>query len=74
MKDGNIGDLGTDASGHVKAGDIGEFLKNKINEFAKTKKIDLTLKYIDPTYMIRTVAANSYDKKLCRSISCYFYF
>ena len=74
MKDGQLGDLGKDASGHLKAGDIGDFLKNKINEFAKGKNIDLTLKYIDPTYMIRTVAANSYDKKLCRSLYFFKFF
>ena len=32
----------------------------------KDNHIDVNLKYIDPAYMIRTVAANSYDKKLCR--------
>lgn len=31
----------------------------------KGKGLKATLKYIDPTYMIRTVAANSYDRKMC---------
>jgi len=28
-----------------------------------------TLKYIDPAYMIRTVPANSYDRKLCAHLA-----
>ena len=66
MNDSKLGDLGKDATGNVKPADIGDFLKSQIVDFCKKKGIDATLKYIDPTYMIRTVAANSYDKKLCR--------
>jgi 6-phosphofructokinase 1 len=61
MRGANVADLGKDASGHVKAGDIGNYLKDLLVKYCKDKGMDLTLKYIDPTYMIRSVAANSYD-------------
>lgn len=64
MRDAKIPDIGVDAAGHVKAGDIGNFLKDEINESAKKDGIDITLKYIDPTYMIRSVPANPHDKNL----------
>ena len=31
--------------------------------------MNATLKYIDPAYMIRTVPANSYDRKLCAHLA-----
>lgn len=37
--------------------------------YCKDQKIDVTLKYIDPAYMIRSVPANSYDKKLCSQLA-----
>ena len=46
--------------------DIGDFLRSRIIKHCKDNKVEVTLKYIDPAYMIRTVPANSYDKKLCR--------
>ncbi len=50
-----------DASGNVKHADIGVFLKNRINAYFKRKRIDVNLKYFDPSYMLRSVPANSYD-------------
>jgi len=34
-------------------------------EYGKAKDMEITLKYINPTYMIRTVPANTLDKKMC---------
>jgi len=45
--------------------DIGNILKNEVVKYGKDRGMDITLKYIDPTYMIRTVPANSGDKKMC---------
>ena len=58
-------DLGTDPSGNLKLGDIGLFLKGKINEFFEHQNIDITLKYIDPSYTIRSMPANAYDSVFC---------
>jgi 6-phosphofructokinase 1 len=55
----------TDASGNVKLHDIGIFLKEKINEYFKSIGMDITLKYIDPSYTIRSLAANPKDSSFC---------
>ncbi|MCP4681552.1 MAG: ATP-dependent 6-phosphofructokinase [Desulfobacterales bacterium] len=54
-----------DASGNIKLKDIGLFLKDKITEYFKTKNIDISLKYIDPSYMIRSLPANANDSVFC---------
>ncbi len=51
----------TDASGNSKLGDIGLFLKDRINSHFDAKGVELNLKYIDPSYMIRSVSANPFD-------------
>jgi len=54
-----------DASGNVKFKDIGLFLKDRINAYFKGIDMDATLKYIDPSYTIRSVPANAYDSAFC---------
>jgi len=56
---------GFDASGNKKFGDIGVFLKDCITKYFKEKKIEINLKYIDPSYMIRARAANPIDSIYC---------
>jgi 6-phosphofructokinase 1 len=55
----------TDASGNARLGDIGQFLKQKINEHFAAIGLELNLKYIDPSYAIRSVPANPYDSVYC---------
>jgi 6-phosphofructokinase 1 len=55
-------DRGTDASGNPRLGDIGTYLKDRVNEYFAGKGIELNLKYIDPSYLIRSVQANSGDR------------
>ncbi len=50
-----------DASGNVRLGDIGVFVKEKIVEYFSEKKIEINLKYIDPSYIIRSAPANEND-------------
>ncbi len=50
-----------DASGNKKLVDIGPFLKDAIIEFFKSQNIEINLKYIDPSYQIRSVPANADD-------------
>ncbi len=54
-----------DLSGNQKLGDIGVFLKNVINDFFKKENIPINLKYIDPSYTIRSVPANAEDSVFC---------
>ena len=55
----------TDASGNKKLPAVGEFMKAKIVEYFKKNKKEATVKYIDPSYMIRSVPANSSDALYC---------
>lgn len=54
-----------DASGNVKHKDIGIFLKEKIKEEYTEKAFPFGIKYIDPSYIIRSAPANANDSKFC---------
>jgi len=54
-----------DASGNIKYGDIGIFLRDAIKKYFKQTDIELTLKYIDPSYTIRSTPANPHDSAFC---------
>ena len=54
-----------DPSGNQKLGDIGLFLKSAISDFFKKENIPINLKYIDPSYIIRSVPANAEDSVFC---------
>jgi 6-phosphofructokinase 1 len=54
-----------DASGNVLFGDIGSFLRDRINAHFKGLGKEINLKYIDPSYMIRSVPANAHDSAFC---------
>jgi 6-phosphofructokinase 1 len=54
-----------DASGNVKYGDIGVFLRDAIKEHFKKTGAEANIKYIDPSYTIRSVPANPHDSVFC---------
>jgi len=54
-----------DASGNIKHKDIGVFLKDKITEEFKNKNFPHSIRYIDPSYIIRSTPANANDSKFC---------
>lgn len=54
-----------DASGNVRLGDIGLFLRDQIKAHFKKLGKELNLKYIDPSYTIRSVPANAHDSAFC---------
>ena len=58
-------DTERDASGNIKLKDIGLHLKEVIPAYFKDKGVDVTLKYIDPSYMIRSLPANANDRVFC---------
>jgi len=60
---------GTDASGNKKLGDIGLFLKTAIVEYFKNRTIPVSVKYIDPSYIIRSAPAIPGDSVLCFQLS-----
>jgi 6-phosphofructokinase 1 len=55
----------TDPSGNVRLGDVGVVLKNRIVDHFRDKRVDVTLKYIDPSYHIRSVPASPNDSVYC---------
>lgn len=60
-------DVVKDASGNIKHKDIGLFLKQKISErFTETP---VTIKYIDPSYIVRSAPANSNDSVYCSRLA-----
>lgn len=56
---------GMDASGNVLKKDIGEFLKRHITNHFKAKGTICSVKYFDPSYMIRSVPAKGTDAIRC---------
>ncbi|MBX7244383.1 MAG: ATP-dependent 6-phosphofructokinase [Candidatus Sumerlaeaceae bacterium] len=54
-----------DASGNVKHGDIGTYLASEIKKHFKAANTEVNLKYIDPSYIIRSVPANARDSGFC---------
>jgi 6-phosphofructokinase 1 len=54
-----------DASGNQRLRDFGAYLRKRIqDDFAKAET-EATLRYIDPSYAIRSVPANPYDSVYC---------
>jgi 6-phosphofructokinase 1 len=54
-----------DASGNVKHGDIGAFLRSAITDFFARRGTEISVKYIDPSYAIRSVPATAHDAAFC---------
>jgi 6-phosphofructokinase 1 len=54
-----------DASGNVRFSDIGLFLKDQINAYFSKEGMEVNLKYIDPSYTIRSLPANPRDSAFC---------
>lgn len=57
----------TDASGNVRFIDVGVELKKELEK--QLKDLDPTVKYIDPSYMIRSAPANAGDEKFCVTLA-----
>jgi 6-phosphofructokinase 1 len=55
----------TDPSGNIIYGDIGIFLRDRIKSYFKENGININLKYLDPSYSIRSQPANPHDAALC---------
>lgn len=60
---------GTDEGGNKKISDVGPWLKDSITSHFKTLKLPITIKYVDPTYQVRAVAANPNDSIYCSELA-----
>ncbi len=56
---------GADPSGNIILGDICSVLRKEIDGYFKKQNISITLKFIDPSYIIRSVPANANDRVYC---------
>ena len=54
-----------DASGNLKLKDIGTFLRDRIEDYFKAENVPYTMRYFDPSYVIRSVPASAEDAILC---------
>ncbi|MDT7762552.1 MAG: 6-phosphofructokinase 1 [Mycobacterium sp.] len=55
----------SDASGNLRHGDIGAHLRDTLPETLRAHGTSVSLKYIDPSYMIRSLPANARDSNFC---------
>ena len=60
---------GRDLSGNRKKADIGQYLREQIPAYFQEAGLKVNLKYIDPSYIIRSIPANSQDARLCDSFA-----
>jgi 6-phosphofructokinase 1 len=60
-----------DASGNRRPHDIGAFLREHINAHFERQHIEVNLKYIDPSYTLRSVLPNANDSIYCDNLSRY---
>lgn len=58
-----------DASGNIKRGDIGLYLRDAIEAFFRQQNMPVSIKYFDPSYIIRSVRANCDDSLLCDQLA-----
>ena len=67
----NISPMEKDPSGNIRLLNIGLFLKNAIEDYFKEIDLEINLKYIEPSYLIRSVPANASDSIYCNSLGQY---
>ncbi|MEN9432499.1 MAG: hypothetical protein RLZZ422_88 [Pseudomonadota bacterium] len=60
---------GKDASGNAKLGDIGTYLKQQITEYFKGHALDIGIKYIEPSYLIRSAPPTASDQLYCDQLA-----
>ena len=61
----------TDASGNKILSDVGLFLKSRIDQYFKDAGVPASLKYIDPSYMIRATPAHPGDSIYCARLGAH---
>jgi 6-phosphofructokinase 1 len=61
-------ETGTDLSGNQRLNDIGKLLQQRIGDYFHEQNMPINLKYIDPSYIIRSVPANMSDGLFCATL------
>ena len=60
-----------DASGNILKDDIGELLKAEVTDYFQQLDQPISIKYLDPSYHIRSVSANAADAVFCYLLAEY---
>jgi 6-phosphofructokinase 1 len=60
-----------DSSGNLRLKDIGGFLRDQITHYFTARHKEITIKYIDPSYTIRSLPADSLDAESCLMLGQY---
>lgn len=68
MQDQLLTDRKTDAGGNLKMADVGTYLRDRIIKYFDEKKMEINIKYIDPSYAIRSAPANPGDSIYCERL------
>lgn len=68
MQDMLLKEKKTDAGGNIKMADVGTYIRDRIISHFMEKNIEITLKYIDPSYAIRSAPANPDDSIYCERL------
>jgi len=68
MQDQLLTEHKTDAGGNLKMADVGTYLRERIIQHFDEKKMEINLKYIDPSYVIRSSPANPGDSVYCERL------
>jgi len=68
MQDKLLKEKKTDAGGNVKMVDVGVYIRSRIIKYFEEKKKEINLKYIDPSYAIRSAPADPDDSIYCERL------
>jgi 6-phosphofructokinase 1 len=60
-----------DQSGNILKDDIGEYLKSELSNYFQKDGTAISIKYLDPSYHIRSVTANASDAVFCNLLAEY---
>ncbi len=58
-----------DASGNIKLKDVGVFLKENVADYFTKREIPVSIKYIDPSYIVRSLPATPADSMYCLQLA-----
>jgi 6-phosphofructokinase 1 len=68
MQDQLVKEVKTDAGGNLKMADVGTYLRDRIQGYFDEKNMEINLKYIDPSYIIRSAPAEPGDSIYCERL------
>jgi len=68
MQDQLLKEKKTDAGGNIKMADVGVYIRSRIIKYFEERKIEINLKYIDPSYAIRSAPSDPDDSIYCERL------